>query len=179
MQSYITTSAVGGREGLIFQDVFIRVPNGNIIISDVEKNQLDLHHPIKRITVSHGWVVDGISVTYQLVGGGVSTFDHGSQFPHASVIDFDANEVLVGVFGRAGPQAYYKRDLVNNIGFVIYDTAKASTRIVGPFGNGNNSNEGKAFYVSDVIAFGGFAKEAANASLLLSGLFFYKDAGKQ
>ncbi|KAI0635435.1 hypothetical protein C8Q77DRAFT_1255848 [Trametes polyzona] len=178
MQSFLTTYAVGGRDASIFQDVFIRVPDGNIIISDAKKNQLDRQHPIQRITVSHGWV-DGISVTYQLVGGAASTLAHGSQFPQASVVDFNANEVLVGVTGRAGTQSYYKRDLINSIGFVIFDTAKATTRTVGPFGNGNNSNEGKAFYVSDVIAFGGFAEESANSPLLLSGLFFHKDAGQQ
>ena len=41
------------------------------------------------------------------------------------------NERLVGVFGRAGPQTYYKQDMVNNISFVIFDAAKGTTRIEG------------------------------------------------
>ena len=41
------------------------------------------------------------------------------------------NERLVGVFGRAGPQSYYKQDKVNNISFVIFDTAKGTTRVEG------------------------------------------------
>ena len=41
------------------------------------------------------------------------------------------NERLVGVFGRAGPQSYYKQDKVNNISFVIFDAAKGTTRVEG------------------------------------------------
>lgn len=41
------------------------------------------------------------------------------------------DERLVGVYGRAGNQTYYKRALVNNINFVIFDTAKGTTRTVG------------------------------------------------
>lgn len=42
-----------------------------------------------------------------------------------------ATEILINVFGRAGYQSYYKREMVNNIGFVIFDTAKGTTRTVG------------------------------------------------
>ena len=42
-----------------------------------------------------------------------------------------ANEVLVGVFGRAGPQTAYKRDLINEINFAIYNKATGTLRVVG------------------------------------------------
>lgn len=41
------------------------------------------------------------------------------------------DESLVGVFGRAGFQSSYSRNLINSIGFVIFDAKHATTRIVG------------------------------------------------
>lgn len=46
--------------------------------------------------------------------------------------DRDAEtEVLVGVFGRAGWHEYYKREMVVDLGFVVFDAAQETTRIVG------------------------------------------------
>ncbi|EIW56222.1 uncharacterized protein TRAVEDRAFT_86104, partial [Trametes versicolor FP-101664 SS1] len=101
--------------------------------------------------------VDGIAITYNLTSGDNATLDHGSQFSGATTVNFSTTEILINVFGRAGYQSYYKREMVNNIGFVIFDTAKGTTRTVGPFGNSNGATEGKPFTCSDVIAFGGFA----------------------
>ena len=42
-----------------------------------------------------------------------------------------ASEIVAAVFGRAGYQTYYARDMLNNIGFVIFDTIKESVRIAG------------------------------------------------
>ena len=42
-----------------------------------------------------------------------------------------ANEILAAAFGRAGYQSYYERDMLNNIGFVIFDTINQSVRIAG------------------------------------------------
>ena len=86
------------------------------------------------------------------------------------------------MFGRAGLQTYYKREMVNSIGFVIFDTVKWTARVEGvsranhapaffilftrvrqPFGNGNHSNEGTPFYSSDVFAFGSFAQPDPSA----------------
>lgn len=93
------------------------------------------------------------------------------------------SEKLVTVFGRAGKQSYYGRSLINSIGFVIFDQATITTRVVGvsrfepvtlneallttvlplqPVGNNNKSNEGTPFHVSDVAAFGGFAQNTAD-----------------
>ncbi|OJT13123.1 hypothetical protein TRAPUB_10327 [Trametes pubescens] len=199
MQSYVTTTSVGGRDGYIFQDVYIRSADGelasvqsllysaledwhseslgNIVIDDHKKDQLDLNRPIKRIAVSNGWIVDGIAITYNLANGKNETLHHGSQFKNADIIDFDPNEILATVFGRAGRQSFYEREMVNNIGFVIFDTVKGTTRTVGPYGNVNGATEGKPFLCSDVIAFGGFAENTD--TLGLSGLFFYKDVGKR
>ena len=42
-----------------------------------------------------------------------------------------ANEVLVGVFGRAGFQTYYRRDMINQLNFAIYDKATGTLRVAG------------------------------------------------
>ncbi|EIW53318.1 uncharacterized protein TRAVEDRAFT_23706 [Trametes versicolor FP-101664 SS1] len=175
MHSFITTSAVGGLDGHQFQDVHMRASDGSIVVDDLGKDPLDVAHPIQKIIVSHGWIVDGIAVTYQLANGDATTIGHGSQFANASVVELNATEVLVGVFGRAGWHEYYKREMVVDLGFVVFDAAQETTRIVGPFGNGDESNHGKPFYCSDVLAFGGFAVNTNH--LGLSGLFFFKDAG--
>ncbi|KAI0828476.1 hypothetical protein BC628DRAFT_1362786 [Trametes gibbosa] len=178
MQSFVTTSTLGGVQGAIFQDVFTRSSDGKILINaSTKKEQLDANRPIKRITVSSGWVVDGFSVTYNIVGGPTATLNHGSQFSQASTIEFNANEILVGVYGRAGTQSYYGRELISQISFIIFNTSTAATRVVGPFGNGNGANQGEAFHCSNVLAFGGFSENTE--TLGLSGLFFFKDGCKQ
>ena len=45
-----------------------------------------------------------------------------------------ADEIVAAVFGRAGLQTYYARELINNIGFVIFDTVKENVRIAGVSG---------------------------------------------
>lgn len=35
------------------------------------------------------------------------------------------------MFGRAGLQTFYKRDMINSIGFVIFDEETATSRVVG------------------------------------------------
>ena len=40
-------------------------------------------------------------------------------------------EVLLAVFGRAGNQPFYKRDLVVSIGFVILDRSSLAVRVAG------------------------------------------------
>ena len=45
-----------------------------------------------------------------------------------------ADEIVAAVFGRAGLQTYYAREMINNIGFVIFDTIKENVRIAGVSG---------------------------------------------
>ncbi len=47
------------------------------------------------------------------------------------LFSFSDDESLVGVFGRAGPQTYYKRDMINNIGFVFFNDKTDTVRTVG------------------------------------------------
>ena len=42
-----------------------------------------------------------------------------------------AHEVLAAVYGREGYITTYKRDMVNNIAFVIFDTSTEKSRTVG------------------------------------------------
>ncbi|KAI0688950.1 hypothetical protein C8Q76DRAFT_803399 [Earliella scabrosa] len=173
--SYETTALVGGQDGTLFNDIYVFKGDGNFLVSDAAKNQIDTAHPITEIIVYHGWIIDGFQVTYQLANGGTTTIQHGSGADPrrtTSQVTFGANEVLVGVFGRAGFQTYYRRDMINELNFAIYDKATGTLRVAGPFGNGNNSNQGTLFYSSDVMAFGGFAQDTPD--LGLSGLFFVK-----
>ncbi|KAH9913697.1 uncharacterized protein BXZ73DRAFT_106876 [Epithele typhae] len=178
VQSVLTTSLVGGTISSLSADLyFVNSSNHQFILNDAPKSVLNTTHPIKNIDISCGWIVDGVTITYQVAGtGGSSVLSHGSVFsPPSSSVAIGATEIVAAVFGRAGYQTYYEREMINNVGFVIFDTDKATTRIAGPFGNGDNSNQGAPFYASDVLAFGSFAVPGSSA-LGLSGLFFYTDS---
>jgi len=174
MNGYICTPLVGGVNGTKFDDLQeIGELRGQI--------PLDVSHPINRIEVSHGWIVDGLKIYYQrlLLGGEspkdslVTVCQHGTEKRDASVIDLKSTEIIKSVFGRAGYQKHYQRDMINSIGFVIFDDRTCTTRVAGPFGNENGSSDGEPFHVANIVAFGGYARPAAECGL--AGLKFYKD----
>lgn len=167
MDAYLHTSLIGGTDGELFNDV-LKTTNGDGELI------LDVNHPIAQITVSHGWIVDGLKVTYRVKLPGVQNVivEHGTQKRDAVVIDLKSTEIVLAVYGRAGYQDYYKRKMINSINFIIFDQ-ETITRVAGPFGNGNRSNNGTSFHVSNVMAFGGYAKPAEQCGL--AGLSFYKN----
>ncbi|KAH9913699.1 uncharacterized protein BXZ73DRAFT_106878 [Epithele typhae] len=176
MQSYLGTALIGGSQGTLNDGLLFLNSGGNLVLNDTGKDTLNASNPVKKIDIAHGWVVDGINVTYRLTSGGTSVVSHGTVLsPPSSSVTLGDNEVLVAVFGRAGMHSYYKRELVNSIGFVIFDTVGIKTRTAGPFGNGDGTNQGKAFYTSDVLAFGSFTTtNGTSAAMGLSGLMVYK-----
>ncbi|KAI0664514.1 hypothetical protein C8Q70DRAFT_930443 [Cubamyces menziesii] len=203
MQAHITTSLVGERAGEIFRDIYIRDADGKFLVNGSEgKPVLDIQHPIQRIAVRTRFAaVDSLSVTYQLEGGGNVTLDRGFQVPdpNAGAIDFTGqtpfavmlsraeSERLVGVFGRTGFHPWYRTNAILALSLVIFDTAKGTTRVVDtlqPSGTDQAApseatiQEGTRFYVSDVLAFGGFEVLGTGFGTI-PGLFFYKDAGAQ
>ncbi|EKM52142.1 uncharacterized protein PHACADRAFT_199635 [Phanerochaete carnosa HHB-10118-sp] len=172
MQAYTESNVVGGTDGTFFSDVLYLRQDGLLAVTN-RHDPLHVENPIKSIAVSASWIVDGIRVTYNLAGGGTASIPHGSEWPNPkAIVYFSSSESLVGVFGRAGYQDNYGRAMVNNIGFVIFDKSTATTRVAGPYGNEGSTNYGAPFYASDVIAFGGFARETGPMGL--SGLIFFK-----
>ncbi|KAI0664517.1 hypothetical protein C8Q70DRAFT_1049986 [Cubamyces menziesii] len=191
MHTYITTSLVGERAGDIFRDIFIRDADGKILIDGPEgKPALDINHPIQKIVMhSRFAAVDGLSVTYQLDTGENLTLNRGFQRPdlYANAIEFGENERLVGVSGRTGFHPWYRGNVILWLAFVIYDTAKGTTRVVNPVRPLDTPGQGEAeaalaqgaqFYVSDVLALGGFHTQGDGYGSL-PGLFFYKNEGAQ
>ncbi|KAH9893166.1 hypothetical protein C8Q73DRAFT_521162 [Cubamyces lactineus] len=187
MQAYLTTSLVGERRGEIFRDIFIRDADGKILVDGPEgKPVLDIQHPIQKVVVrSRFAAADGLSVTYQLANGEKLTLEHGYQGPglDASAVELGEDERLVGVFGRTGFHPWYRGNVILGLGFVVFDAAKGTTRVVNPIQKLDTAEqteaqnafpEGTKFYVSDVIAFGGFETGGG-----IPGLFFYKNAGAQ
>ncbi|KAM5543975.1 hypothetical protein V8D89_002592 [Ganoderma adspersum] len=172
MQNYGVTSLIGGvTPGTHSSDVFYMNHAGKFMLNDAAHSVLNTTHPIQKIAVSSGTIVDGLSITYQLEGGKTTAMSHGSVFsPPSSVVSFGAHEVLAAVYGREGYITTYKRNMVNNIAFVIFDTSTEKLRTVGPFGT---SNQGQPFWESDVLALGSFAQNTTHYGL--SGLFFYKN----
>ncbi|KAI0332699.1 hypothetical protein GY45DRAFT_1368931 [Cubamyces sp. BRFM 1775] len=183
MQSYTTTSLIGGQDGEMFQDIFIRDANGMFLVNGLEtKPELNVEHPIRSITLYSRFVVDGISVTYQLANGENMTLDHGLQDVQSmAVIDFNDQERLVGVFGSSGFHPWYRRNVILTIGFILFGAATATTRVVDPFKPepASSSGEVTSFYASDVLAFGGFHRPGSDQSAGINGLVFHKNVGVQ
>ncbi|KZT02252.1 uncharacterized protein LAESUDRAFT_662390, partial [Laetiporus sulphureus 93-53] len=61
-------------------------------------------------------------------------------------------------------QNHHKRKPINSASFVTFDDATATSRVEGlrplPFDNGDGSNNGKSFHISNVMAFEGYAQPA-------------------
>ncbi|PIL32642.1 hypothetical protein GSI_05346 [Ganoderma sinense ZZ0214-1] len=177
MQNYAVTSLIGGTTpGSYSSDIFYMDHGGQFVLNDGANNTLNSTYPIHQISVSSGWIVDGISVSYNLQGGEPETaiVSHGSVFnPPNGVVTFGANEVLAAVYGREGYHTTYKRDMITNIAFVVFNTNTEQYRTAGPFGNGDGSNQGQPFWTSDVLALGSFGQ--STPSLGLSGLLFFRN----
>ncbi|TFK49324.1 hypothetical protein OE88DRAFT_1662825 [Heliocybe sulcata] len=161
----VQTKLVGGADGVSFND-------GGAIGGWPTTQNISSTHPIQQIDVFAGWTIDGITITYEKENGDTAKVVHGT--PGArSTIKFGKTESLLGIVGRAGYHSYYKRSMVTQITFIIVDTSSSAVRIEGPFGNGDRSNQGEVFKVSQPIAFAGYAKEGSDP-LGLSGLSFIK-----
>ncbi|KAM5532450.1 hypothetical protein V8D89_013866 [Ganoderma adspersum] len=158
MQNYAVTSLIGGTTpGSHSPNIFYMDHSGNFVLNDGASSILNADYPIKQISVSSGVIVDGVTVTYNLEGGGTAILSHGSLFnPPTGVVAFGTNEVLSAVYGREGYHSFYKRDM----------TEQSRTA-------GDGSNQGQPFWTSDVLALGSFAQETA--TLGLSGLLFFRN----
>ncbi|KAF8626609.1 hypothetical protein AX17_006527 [Amanita inopinata Kibby_2008] len=166
----VRTKLIGGIEGAKFDDF-------NSVGDCVSLQHINISHPIARIEVSSGWVVDGIAITYRLDAGSTVRIAHGSDFGiYANVIDLTATEIVMAVYGRAGYNSCYRRSMINQISFAIFDTELLSIRTVGPFGDPDNIEEGKPFYTTSPVALSGYAVDGAK-TLGLSGLSFTKIIG--
>lgn len=131
---------------------------------------------IKQISVFSGWVVDGISVTYCLADGTDKIVRHGMYPcpPNEHVIKIEANEVLQSASGKAGYHSYYKTALVNQITFVVKNTATGATRTAGPFGNSDHTNQGNDFqFIGPIVGFGGRSVDGPDA-LGIKAISFFK-----
>jgi len=114
---------------------------------------------IRKIRLMAGWLVDSIEITYQLTNGQTAVANHlGSATPDAT-IDFNENEVLIGVTGKRGIPGYYSnKPYLAYVKFAIADTATGNIRVAGPYGNGAGDAKytGPVFTVTGpIIAFSG------------------------
>ncbi|EPQ53680.1 lectin [Gloeophyllum trabeum ATCC 11539] len=161
----VQTQLVGGTDGDIFHD-------GSALGGWPAMQKIDMAHPIRQIDIFSGWIVDGVTVTYQLQGGSTAKGAHGTSSTR-STVKLSDKETLLAVVGRAGNHSYYKRSVVHQLTFVILDTSNGKVRQEGPFGNEDASNQGEVFHVSGPIALAGYAKNGTDP-LGLSGLSFIK-----
>ncbi|KAI0746258.1 hypothetical protein C8Q80DRAFT_1271178 [Daedaleopsis nitida] len=180
-QDYTISSLVGGQDGTQFSDIYNRTSDGSFVLANANKSQIDPKKPFASIEVYHGEIIDGIAPTYNLKGGGTATMKHGSgpaAGRNTSKVTLTGDEIVVGVFGKAGRYSGYGRDMVVTISFAIFNKASGAVRVEGPYGDMNKSNQGTPYYTSDPMAFGGFANDSM-AALGLGGLTVYKSDGQK
>ncbi|KZT10239.1 uncharacterized protein LAESUDRAFT_809946 [Laetiporus sulphureus 93-53] len=149
---------------------------------------LDLNHPITRIELSAGWVLDGLKIHYKLKHPNLRniTVTHGEFAESAdnrATINLQDSEIILAIYGRAGYQNFYKQKLINSINFIIFDQQTSSFRVSDTFGNKPgclNENNGSTFHVSNVMAFAGHdngGKGEHHHGIV--GLSFYTNANSE
>ncbi|KZT00961.1 uncharacterized protein LAESUDRAFT_664963 [Laetiporus sulphureus 93-53] len=167
MNTYIHISLIGGTDGGLFNDLHVATDkDGGPLIRSSGQLTLDVSHPIARIVMSHSWEICSTSVIPSII----QTNHHHRLMAWRSLMNAakcfsTATEVILAIYGRAGYQNYHKCKLINSMSFVIFDKATATSHIEGPFSNGDGSNNGESFHVSNVMAFGGYAKPAEQRKL--------------
>ncbi|RXW12890.1 hypothetical protein EST38_g12964 [Candolleomyces aberdarensis] len=159
-QLVATTQSVlfGDNKGTHFNDLetVLGIP-ANVTIN-VDK-------PITSITVMHGYVVDGIEITYSESDSAATTttVSHGTSSEctdlnlKKSHIYFGDTENIIAVSGLQGVSEWGLRIL--QLSFVIYDSKTGGVRVEGPFGGGvGDSVQPFRFTANGIlIGFGGFA----------------------
>jgi len=90
---------------------------------------------ISRIEISHGDVVDGIRISYQLKTGKTVTKTHGADWRLIGV-DVAPFEVLSEVHGLHGDASNGWGIEIKELAFVVLDTNSGNSRVLGPWGNG-------------------------------------------
>jgi len=118
--------------------------------------QLNADHPISKIDIHHGGIVDSLAITYQLTTGDLVERRHGGKGGSLSTVTIKPNEALIAISGRTGLHPYYHLDYLFEISFIIFDVVTQETRVEGPFGNGSKITTGTVFYVPRPVAFAGY-----------------------
>jgi hypothetical protein len=124
---------------------------------------LDLNWPIREVTISAGWVVDGFRVVYGVQGGGTVTRTHGSFDTEVASTNWHTFYVLEGeticsVRGFTGETfpIYGYGDCIQQIGFEIRNKLTGGVRSVGPFGLAYQLRNGQRIdFTGDLVAFKG------------------------
>ncbi|KAI0260482.1 hypothetical protein BGY98DRAFT_1104644 [Russula aff. rugulosa BPL654] len=116
---------------------------------------------IVKIVLQFGDSIDGFEVSYKLDDSSVKRVHHGTTPPtqfkiKTRTITFESTEILAAVFGRWLNNSV---NAIDEIGFIIFDTEKLTTRQEGPFSATNNNPK---FYIpGPILAFAGYAKNGS------------------
>ncbi|KZT57495.1 hypothetical protein CALCODRAFT_517454 [Calocera cornea HHB12733] len=147
--SVTQTLSFGVHQGAAFDD--ITAIGGFPAVQNIKQ--------IKQIRFMAGWLVDSVEITYLMNDGTTKVANHlGTAKPDVTV-DFNDNELLIGVTGKTTIPGYYSNlPYLCYLQLVIMDTHTGKIRVVGPIGNGAGDAKytGKTFAVAGpIIAFAG------------------------
>ncbi|KAJ2915203.1 hypothetical protein MD484_g5209, partial [Candolleomyces efflorescens] len=152
----VQSSLVGDSKGNQFNDI-------QEVVGFPASMTINASHPLSKITLMHGGVVDGIEIEYAMDDGQTTKVSHGTSTEasnpglNKSTVTLADRENIVAISGIHGSCQYGIR--VSQLSFAIYDSGSGQMRIAGPFG-GAETDSPQRFHVTangTFVAFGGFA----------------------
>ncbi|KAF8124402.1 hypothetical protein K438DRAFT_2002728 [Mycena galopus ATCC 62051] len=170
----VQTSNFGGAQGTSFNDnaTASNFPNVDPGLT------INPTHPIKKVDIRSGWVVDSITTTYALSDGSTKVIRRGSGDSGGTLhsVVLNDNEIISQISGFAGPFEFYHNSLLIRVQLVIFDTHTGAVRVVGPFGGDGQYGlaQGRLFSVSTPLAFAGF-ETAGSQQTGISGISIVKN----
>jgi len=116
---------------------------------------IDTKHPIHKLVIQAGHLVDGIQTTYKYADGTHETIAHGVRvgtIPHAThTLELTDTQSIVGVSGKVGPTDY----AIYRISFSVLDTKDMSYHNFGPWGTQNSKHSKDFSFSGTLLAFAG------------------------
>ncbi|KAB5587988.1 hypothetical protein CTheo_8570 [Ceratobasidium theobromae] len=128
---------------------------------------LDVQRSIISMTITSGWVIDGIQVTYRLKNGQTQTVSHGSIRSSGNTLILNANEYISEVYGKSGfadNREPWMGDCVQQLSIVVRNSVTGAQRTYGPFGTARGLAESATTRISwsgRLLAFAGHADNSA------------------
>ncbi|KAB5589616.1 hypothetical protein CTheo_6933 [Ceratobasidium theobromae] len=128
---------------------------------------LDVQHPIVNVTITSGWVIDGITVTYRLRNGQTQTIGHGTTRTSSDTLTLNENEYISAVNGKSGSANNgepWMGDCVQQLTLVVRNSVTGAQRTYGPFGTAKGLSGSATTWISwsgQLLAFAGRANDSA------------------
>ncbi|KAF8321384.1 uncharacterized protein EI90DRAFT_2506701 [Cantharellus anzutake] len=122
--------------------------------------QFDPDRPISDLTLYHGRVIEGLTVTYNLRDGTTRTSIHGTpnrdHLNNFTYLELSDKEIVNSITGKVGVRGSSEKSSIVRLAFEVRNTATGNIRFLGPFGDTRDDGQGQDFAVpGPIFAFAG------------------------